>query len=202
MPSAGSRPAVMFAAWSFSGSAPIVTWPEICQNPPIDSNDLSCPRRSWKLSHDRPVARTSCALLASVIVMTRSKCGSGHGRASTPYTMQKIIALTPMPRPSTATTTAAKPGEQPEPHGLAHDQPLDVCARGPERHADADLARALGHRVGHDAVDTERGDDQRDHREHAHELRVDPRLPHRVLDVLAHRHRVRERQVHVAGAEH
>ena len=50
-------------------------------------------------------------------------------------------------------------------HAAADDHADDVAALAPDRHAQADLLRALAHRVGHDAVESDSGEEQRDRRE-------------------------------------
>src|SRR6516162_6299196 len=46
-------------------------------------------------------------------------------------------------------------------HAKAYDVAEDLPAGGAERHADADIASALGHNVGKHAIDTNRGEQKR-----------------------------------------
>ena len=71
---------------------------------------------------------------------------------------------TPMTRPDPART---RPSSE---HAAQ-----DAGAVGAERHADAELARALAHREREHAADADGGDGQREHREAAEERRVQPR---------------------------
>ena len=48
-----------------------------------------------------------------------------------------------------------------EGHALADNEVADCGAVGPEGHADAHLLRALLHRVGHEAIDANSGEDER-----------------------------------------
>ena len=69
-----------------------------------------------------------------------------------------------------------------------HREPQDVAARGAERHADADLVRALRDHVRHHAVDTDHREQQRQPAEDEHDgaevLQADrplvQRAPHRL----------------------
>ena len=56
----------------------------------------------------------------------------------------------------------------------SQEQPRHVPAPRADRHAHADLLRALGDRVGDDAVDADRGQHQADRREQGEQRREDP----------------------------
>src|SRR5262249_46987315 len=75
-----------------------------------------------------------------------------------------------------------------EKRAVADDEPEDVATLRAERDANADLLRSLGHRVRDDAVDTDRGEHERDGGEYGEHLPVERLLPIRLLDARIHAH--------------
>ena len=69
---------------------------------------------------------------------------------------------------------------------LQQDHLHDIFAAGAERHADADLLRALRHRIGDDAVDSDTGEHERESAEQAEQDERDAAAADRILHELIH----------------
>ena len=83
-----------------------------------------------------------------------------------------------LPTSSAPTMPIAMPidaADQRDQHRLGQELLLHVRRPGADRHAQADLADALGHRDQHDVHDADAADDQRDRRHRAEQQRHQPR---------------------------
>ena len=83
-----------------------------------------------------------------------------------------------------------KPGDgadADDPHRFAEDQSANVARRRAERDADADVARLLPHGRRHQAVETDRRDEQRDETKGREQQRAQSRLRERAIEQLVHR---------------
>ena len=77
---------------------------------------------------------------------------------------------------------ADRDADEHELHAAADDHAQHVAGLGADRHAQPNLARALAHRVGHDAVEADRGEEQRDAGEEHQEQHREAPLRDRVAD--------------------
>ena len=107
--------------------------------------------------------------------------------------------------PSTRERSSAPtiPTTRPMPVSLApcrRIRPSTLERRRAERHADADLAVPLRDAVRQDAVGADRREQQRERREHAEELRDEPRPSHRLPEHVAHRPELHHRKRRVGLA--
>ena len=84
---------------------------------------------------------------------------------------------------------------------LARHQPHDVAAAGAQSHANADFRRAAGDGVGHETVETERGQQQRERPEAAGQRRQQPLAEQRILGLRAQGLGAEDRQIAVHGGD-
>ena len=132
-------------------------------------------RRAGRQQASRPAARTNAVTPAKV---SPSVAVTPNSRLST---TRVVAAAASSPRaPPPATSVPPCPDHQPH----------DVGAPRPQGHADAELAPAPGHRATEEAVEAERGEEQRHAREDARARRVEAGL-----DGLPRQHRVEGRRV-------
>ena len=84
---------------------------------------------------------------------------------------------------------------------LLQHQPGHVAPRRAKRHPRPDLPRALPHDVGHDTVDPDAREDERDRRESREQRQHQPWNSHRLLEDVRHEDRLADDDVGLDGAK-
>src|SRR5205823_5229819 len=84
-----------------------------------------------------------------------------------------------------------------EPRALPQDEPQHIRGPRPEGHADADLAHALAHGVGDDAVDTDSSERDREGSEDREQTGAELSRPQALRDYFADGPDISERQITV-----
>ena len=132
-----------------------------------------------------PARRYSClnAIIGSTLEARRA--GRNPATAATTSRTAGVTAIDAQsirPRPNSALDASllsarlmGKPNAVRVEHKtLAHDQPQHARARGAKRHPQADFIGAPRHRIGHDAVDADTREAERQEAEKARQLRDQP----------------------------